>query len=290
MSELPVPKSKSGWTIAVFYSLILFLIYYLVVFENLLGYYNEQNHVIPYRSQQNLKIVVKAPKQLYDAEPSWLYISVTNNKDKAIYDVNVDVNMVSNNAVLVPPSIYSEEIYDTDLKFKVIEAHATAMGRTRIIAQENLSVGSVFLSFADGQSETSNKPLEFKPAVTVPPLKPNSSAGLRRSFVEAILLPPWSNTFIFALVLFSVYLAEGAHKLKISQMISALGVEGLVIYSILISFIPFLWVFIFLKAPLWLFLLIIFSMLCYFRFSMKRFRHNRESDTIVHRVVLVEKE
>jgi hypothetical protein len=272
MSELPVPKSKSGWTIAVLYTLILFLIYYLGVFENLLEYYNKQHHEIPYRSQQNLKIVVKAPKQLYDAEPSWLYISVTNNKDKAIYDVNIDVNMTSNNAVLILPSLYGEDIYGTDLKFKVIEAHATAMGRTRIIAQENLSLGSVFLSFADGQSEISNKPFEFKPAVTVPPLKSDPNAGLRRSFVAAILLPPWSNTFIFALVLFSVYLAEGAHKNKIIQVISARGVEGLLIYSILISCVPFLLVIIFLTVPLGWFTFIILGLFYIFRSLMKRFR------------------
>jgi len=272
MFELPTPKSKIGWVVAVFYTVLLFLLYYLFLFTPLLDYYTDLTYKIHYQPQGNLEVVIMAPKRLYDAEPPWLYISATNDNDEPIYNVNIYVDTKSEHAeLLLLPSLYGNDIYNKELNFRVIEKHATVTGRTKIISQENLKMGSVILSFSEEQAISPNYPLkllELHPVGNIPSFEKDPIEGIQRGFVEIILLPPWSNGFIFVLVLFSVYISERSTLKEIQiEIFSKSGAESLLSigkHSLLIIIALFLFVILFLTAFPLIFILVIIICIIYF--------------------------
>lgn len=206
MESLPIPKLRSSWVAALILTLIIFLLYYLFAFNYLLNLYRSQFESIFFeQNQSDIKVIAFVPKYYNPSELTWAHLNIHNNSNNPIYDLEVYLVAQSDENTLLLPNLYGDNVYSSGNTFTVIEPHSVATARIPFITQGDAAINKVILiqknDYAREELERQS-PLEY--------VQPNRSAWktIQHSFLETILLPPWSNTFILALVLFSTYLVR----------------------------------------------------------------------------------
>ena len=209
MDNLPFPRNRSGWIAAIILAILLFLFYYLVIFQGLLNIYEKQFLPVSYphdRAINNeslalIDINARVPKYVYSAGAVPIYISVTNNNaDKTIK--NLGVYLVSDDKFpLLLPNLYNKDTLSTGIVFDEIAPRSTVTGRLSFITQTTTKISNV--SIVAGSEHEERQPSGDITSLTIWNWK-----TLQYSFIETILLPPWSNGFILALALFASYLSQ----------------------------------------------------------------------------------
>ncbi|MBI3173208.1 MAG: hypothetical protein HYZ25_05780 [Chloroflexi bacterium] len=201
MDNLPIPQLRSSWSAALVHLITVFLLYYLLMFDYLLGLYGEQFVNIPFEKEHSLQVWARVPRYSYSSGPSSLFIHAQNESDKTLNDVEIFLitTTPSNNPPLLLPNLYDNKVYVSGVEFPAIEPHSIATGRMSFIAQTKTRVTGIILRIG-GVEEVS---LNAKKTFFIEESNPKS---LQHSFLEIILLPPWSNGFILALVLLSTFL------------------------------------------------------------------------------------
>lgn len=148
---------------------------------------------------ESIKVNARIPRYIYSSGTLPIFISVTNNGNEIINDLGV--YFVSDNMFpLILKNQYNNEILCTGMVFDEVAPHSTVIGRLSLVTQTNTTIGNV--SIVVGESHE-----ERQPEGNVARLIGWSWKTLQHSFIELILLPPWSNGVILALALFASYLS-----------------------------------------------------------------------------------
>lgn len=206
MDSLPLPQLRSSWVAALINTMLLFLVYYLVAFGGLLNLYKHQFDPVYFAQSENqLKVWAYVPHYYNASEPAWVYTYIQNESDNPVYDIEVYLIATFDESTLLLPKLYDKEVYSSGTKFDIISPHSVTTARVPFVAQaEPIITKVVLIKIRDGTREELERlnPKEF--------IRVNQSGwrSLQHSFLESILLPPWSNGFILALALFSSYLAR----------------------------------------------------------------------------------
>jgi len=212
MDSLPVPQLRSSWVAALTNTVILFLVYYLVAFDGLLGLYKNQFDPVYFEQSQNqLEVLAYVPRYYNSSEPAGVYLHIENKGDNPVYDIEVYLITTFDETTLLLYNLYNREVYGSGIKFDFIAPHSIATARISLVAQAEPIITKVLLITAkDGNREELERldPKEF--------IRINESGwrALQHSFLETILLPPWSNGFILALALFSTYVVRKGDEEK----------------------------------------------------------------------------
>jgi len=212
MDTLPVPKLRANWASAVILTCILFLVYYLFLFDAILGNYQRQffNETVTLENANvNLEITAHVPRYVYSSNAVWVYIEVRNLGQSPLSNVNIYLNTdtTDRSYKYMLPEIYEDEnsVYHTAIEFKTIQQSEITSGRLRFLSQnKTINIKGVIVTIGENAPVS----LDFG---AIQPIRWNSWA-LKHSFFENILLPPWSNGLIFALSLFSAYLVNKKKK------------------------------------------------------------------------------
>lgn len=208
MDTLPIPKLRASWVAALIVAIFMFIAYYIFAFQALIQLYRSQYYEVQFEDKQsNINITAFIPKYYSPSEPIWAYLTVQNNSDMPIYDIEVSLISSSDEPTLLLPKLYNEETFNSVARFNIIESHSTSTARISFITQSDPLIEKVLLTKINAD-QNARKELERQKSATV--VKPSKFGWrtLQHSFLETILLPPWSNGFILALVLFSVYIVR----------------------------------------------------------------------------------
>lgn len=217
MDNLPIPKIRSSWVSALLITIATFALYYLMFFDVLFEVYENQFTTVYFeQSQHQVDVWASVPRYYNSSDPAWVYLYVKNKSDEPIYDLEVYMVVeASDSNTLLLPNLYDDKVYSSGASFEVLAPNYVTTARISFVAQEEPVVSKVLL--IENGNDTREELDGLDPTLVVQMNKSNVRA-FQHSFLENILLPPWSNGFILALVLFSVYLVRlGDDKDKKSE-------------------------------------------------------------------------
>ncbi|MBE0683144.1 MAG: hypothetical protein IH589_14635 [Anaerolineales bacterium] len=204
MDNLPIPNMRSSWVAALINTLIIFFLYYLFLFGVLLEEYRE--HFISgsfNKSKEKLVVWVDVPRYFYAAGSATVHVHVKNESKNLFNDVKVYLITQPDpkSPTLLIPNVFNEDVYSSLVEFPVIEPLSISTGRVSFITQSNTSITSVLIKVGEDDPEQLSAIPEIRFAESSP-------KALQIDFLEHVLLPPWSNGFILALVLLSTFLVR----------------------------------------------------------------------------------
>ena len=203
MENLPIPKVRSGWVAALLITVIVFVLYYGLLFGGLLRLYKTQFDQTSFEpNQSQLYVWLYIPHYFHSSEPISAFLYVQNRGETSVTDVEVYLITSSKEPPLLLPNITGDSESDNGVKIAVVEPHSVVAEEVSFIAQNKPSITGILL-----RTSVEEKPQILYSKQTVE-LDESEIRSLQHSFLENILLPPWSNGFILALVLFSVYLVR----------------------------------------------------------------------------------
>jgi hypothetical protein len=202
MSDIPLPKSRSGWLAGLLLTIIVFALYYLVVYDKISDYYRGL-FLEPHATSWNgWDINIRIPQYNAAASPGWIYGSIRNTL-AVERTVAISVEFSGEDMVLIPSMYRSEADQSavfTRLASITVPAGGTSYWRLRFGGGNNISTQCEPIIKVDGTE------MDFHEAIPCP--ASSSLGALGRSAIEIFLLPPWSNTFIPVLVLFLCFMVD----------------------------------------------------------------------------------
>lgn len=203
MDNLPIPNMRSSWVAALVNTIFMFLFYYLCLFGPLLKEYRDHfDHNRSFdKSKEQLAVWVDVPRYFYAAGPATVHVHVKNESKKPFNDVKIYLITRADPEAptLLIPNVFNNDVYSSLVEFPIIEPLSTANGRVSFITQANTSITSVLLKVGDNESQQLFAEAEI-------PFVESGPKALQIDFLEHVLLPPWSNGFILALILLSTFL------------------------------------------------------------------------------------
>jgi len=213
MDRLPISNIRSSWIAALMNTILVFAIYYVSFFGGLLKLYENQFEELSFTmektdltniDQSNLTVWAFVPKYYHPAITSWAFIFIQNMEETPLRDVEVFLITSSKGASnFLLPRIYENDVYNNGIKFPLVESRSAASARIPLVIQKETKIVGVIVRLESGNNV--KQVIELKTVNVVYPDRSNKA--FRTNFIETILLPPWSNGFIFAIVLFATYLS-----------------------------------------------------------------------------------
>jgi hypothetical protein len=202
--DFPNVVRRSHFLIAIVYTVILFAIYYVWLFGPILQCYKEYFTQSSFtKSKEQLVVWIEFPKYYFKAGPATIYVHVVNDSDDSFE--NVKVYLVTSrkelNTSWLLPNIFNADTYSPSTETPIIAPRSRATGRIFLITQSKVSITSAFLVIDQG------KPERVFPASEIR-FDEAPGKAMQLQILEHILLPPWSNVFLSALALISVFLAN----------------------------------------------------------------------------------
>jgi hypothetical protein len=231
--ELPLPKTRSGWFVAFILLIVSFGYYYTVLYDEIYEVYQAQFYMPAIVETDNWKIEAQTPKYASKSTAGWIYGRIVNKSAQKIEDVDFSV-IVDNENTLLLPSIYKDDVFQRSIPRMTIIGNSTIYFRIRF--------GNNMIS-ADDCSDSLKFNLNgeiLKPVVALPCPETNTLKSIKRSAIENLLLPPWANTLIPALIFVLCYLAESDAFEKKDNSLGALLFIG--IYSFVELLTLYKWV------------------------------------------------
>jgi len=207
-----IPTSSRGWTCAILLSLTLFSIYYFCMFPELHSFYfgREPGSFALYSSVSNsnacgpLKVRVDSPRQIAPFIKRWVYLTLTNRISEPI-TLTASLVITPTSGWYMPFLFESSNIEASS--FSPLAPYATAHGQIPLFSS-NLDTLTLSLHVIYIQG---NQPQECSIEIAQPP-NINPRRTLIHSFVEQILLPPWSNWFLVGISFIIPALKEREEK------------------------------------------------------------------------------
>lgn len=202
--ELPNVAKRSSLLIVILFTALLFAVYYVWVFGFMLNTYKDFYKQSSFtKSKEGLIVWIEVPKYYFKAGPATVYVHI-ENESANIYE-NLRVYLVTSQSAsetpLLLPSIFNDDAYSLGTEIPLLAPYSTATGRIKLITQSKMNITGVFLILGDDQPEMvlRNSHIRFDEA---------SGKAMQLQILEHILLPPWSNVFLSALAVISVFLAN----------------------------------------------------------------------------------
>jgi hypothetical protein len=217
IESLPFPKRSFTWFAVIILLVLSYLFYYEYGYGFLKQEYNNKLEIYEYDYEVEIlnektnvieiahyDIVVKAPDVVTDFETQWAYLEIENNS--TVYSsepIEIYFNFVPN-PYLYPEQFlhqsYSEDTYlYSTVKFENILPSMKAYARLPFITEKSVSEG-IMKVFINGEDQ--NKPIKLKYDDT------GNILSLFYSFINQLMLPPWSNGIILLTVIFICYFIE----------------------------------------------------------------------------------
>jgi hypothetical protein len=202
MSGIPFPKSRSGWFAATVLIIIVFCWYYGCAYEKLDRYY--QGLFSKPNTGEIDEWAVNAIIPLYGSSstPGWIYGNITNNQETE-RKATISIEFTSEDIILIP-SMYHVGDDQSGIFLRsfstTVPSKGTVDWRLRFGGSNNVSPNCQTIVKLNG------KVVDFHEGISCP-TQANLSA-IRRSIIENLFLPPWSNTIIPFVVLFICFLWE----------------------------------------------------------------------------------
>ncbi|MEW6029598.1 MAG: hypothetical protein AB1554_08955 [Chloroflexota bacterium] len=202
--DLPNIVRRSNFLIVVVYTALLFAIYYAGLFGPILqcykGYFTQSSFT---KSREQLVVWLEFPKYYFKAGPATVYVHVENGSDNAFENVKVYLvtSYKESEPPLLLPNIFNADTYSPSTEIPIIAPRSRATGRIFLITQSKVRITSAFLVIDQGKPER---------VFPVSEIRFDEAPGkaMQLQVLEHILLPPWSNVYLSALVLISVFLAN----------------------------------------------------------------------------------
>lgn len=211
MDKLPFPKSRAGWYVALVTISALFGFYYFFLYKHLsqesVNFLSVPREKIIINDQMEVKI--STPECVSNFDFVDMQISVFNRLENESIDV-VILLAQNNNDVTVMLRMDGEQIElprgsQKSIAFGDILPKDTKVKTIGIkTEQPEGDLGFVFSAVLDGDL--------YDQMIPVSKSEIDSSRVVIYTFLRRILLPPWSNGFIPALVLFTTHLLEDRLK------------------------------------------------------------------------------
>lgn len=202
MNNLPIPTTRSGWVAALINTVILFGVYYWLLFAVILDVYSNQLEVVDFDKGEEIpiKVTIKRPKYYDSSATTWVFLYIENQGEDALHNVEVYLITHSSEPPILLPSLYNNDVYNVGVKFSIIEPRSVATGRIRFIAQTDPQFDALLIKINGNPKELKSKSANR--------MNESKFKAFRQGFLETLLLPPWSNGFLFAIALFSSYIVE----------------------------------------------------------------------------------
>ncbi len=202
--DLPIPKTLRGWVISVSVLILIFIAYYGFLFNYLERFYrgflytkkiSEQTSEYPL----NLTLRVDAPDYIAPFGQRWLYFTIRNESNRPASDLWIGVEIQPQGEQTLEgwcfPFLFRDSLLlERSLHIERLQPHTSVSGRLPLWGSTCVS-SSLLVTVTITDSETA----EVRTPVTFP-VKVNVYRYLAHSFIEQILLPPWSNGLIVVAV------------------------------------------------------------------------------------------
>jgi hypothetical protein len=218
MEWLPFPRTKQGWITAFLLILVLFVTYYWILFSVLEKFYetalyttkslevepvkcDEQNQKV----LQQLELEISSPRYAAPFGARWFFVTIHNKNEQPIEDIKLWIELRPKEAErLVLPSIFGNSFFvEKSLHLSRLEPNSTTSGRILLYTILDTEM-RVWLHI---NSKCIAKIENNLPTITIDILK-----YLSHSFIENILLPPWSNLILCVAVIVICYITEKKEK------------------------------------------------------------------------------
>lgn len=235
MDDLPTPKLRAGWVSALFLALFFFFIYYVFMFDALLRAYKSQFYEVSFLNNSTINVLAYFPKNFFSSGEEWVFINLQNNSNENLYDIQVYLKVSSSDdLVVLLPAIYGEKGAAADggynaINFEIIQPYSTSVDRMPVLVQYTTVIEGVFVKWIDEKGQPHSAELLPEQTIHLGNAKGElevfiqNSRALKHVFLEVVLLPPWSNGLLFALVLFSTYLVRDNIEKKTDTLPSDSG-------------------------------------------------------------------
>ncbi len=195
--EPPIPRTLRGWIVTVLVLVLMFIAYYGFLFPYLERFYRGFLYTQPPQEMGDLTLRVDAPDYIAPFGQRWLYFTIRNDADRPMSDIwiGLEVQQPGEQTVegWVFPFLFRDSLLlDRPIYIKQIQPGLSVSGRIPLW-------GSTYLSASPTLSATVivTGPEVAGTGTSLPlSVKANSYRYLAHSFIEQILLPPWSNGFI----------------------------------------------------------------------------------------------
>lgn len=204
----PLPERRAGWFAWLVTLMLVFLIYYGVLFDNFLRYY--EKYFVPgsfIKSADGLIVSIESPRYYFSAGPTSVYVYINNTSPKYFEKVLVTLETKAEDEKRTLPlvNVYGEAVNTGSVEFPFVQALSTSTGRISLLIQSRTRISAVHLKVGD------QAPERLSPSSNFIFIEKDVQA-FQLEILEHVLLPPWSNVFLIILATFSSYLAESAQK------------------------------------------------------------------------------
>ncbi|HDQ05258.1 MAG TPA: hypothetical protein ENN36_00855 [Candidatus Bathyarchaeota archaeon] len=229
MNGGPLPGSRRGWIAAATLIVLAFLFYYLHMFQVLLDFYDSALYSIQPNFHpiepvaeyslcnfeeleflSSLEVRIDSPHHIASFGRRWIYLTVRNNGDRSIEDVEFWLVLDKDQSIIswAMPFLFEDATLQRSAHFARLDPGAEVSGRIPVFAARKIEGGvqvRARLQNCIAQVMSDSQPFSF-------PLNFSRAKFLAHSLVENLLLPPWSNGFIVAVVLVACHFAERREK------------------------------------------------------------------------------
>jgi len=199
--DLPIPKTLRGWIASISVLIITFVLYYIFLFPYLERFYRgflyteKPKGVIP-----GLTMRLDGPDYLAPYGQRWLYFTIRNDTNRPISDLWIGLEVQKDgqdvegwifpflyrSSMSAERSVHIEQL-QPGLSFSGrLPFYGSAFGSASPVLTATVIIASPEITAASGLTTTF-------PSFQV---RANSLRYLAHSFIEQILLPPWSNGVI----------------------------------------------------------------------------------------------
>ncbi len=208
MGKVPIPETVKGWAVAALITVLAFAGYYLYYFQSVNDfYYGRLYRAEPLPRMADIQIRLNAPRYFAIFGTRWVYFTLQNRgettkevwvslslegkEDSAIHDWNLP--FLFGTSALIQRSLHIE-----------LPPNGSVSGRLPIFGRGDL--------IATLQVAGVNEKFPSKKTFLI---LQNPGRSLAHSFVEQILLPPWSNGFLLFAVFVICTLVENRNSSRI---------------------------------------------------------------------------
>jgi len=216
------PNTRRGWVAAIILAVMIFFLYYSFIFPHLLQFHQTVLYAAPIEVEAKAGgpvVRIDEPESIAALGIRWVYITIRNRGTEPIRDVRVwpapppkrESSLLGNEDVWILPYLFgSSTVAERSVGFEEIPAHATLSGRIPLFASQRIT-RVLWISWSDQSgSEHLSSLLDEQGHVHQSSWEANSVKSLVHTFVEYIMLPPWSNGFIILSILILCALVDRA--------------------------------------------------------------------------------
>lgn len=192
--NVPFMRTLRAWVAAAIIAVATFVFYYICIFPDVYDFYSGKLYVNP-KSIGNLRVRAEVPLYVASFGQRWVYFTVENHFSEPLHEVTVWLDVQRPDEIIEKwnlPSLYGSSYQKEQyMVFEQIPLSSTVYGRLPLYVAGPIS-GPLTVTLwvtATNLPGPVSLPVSGEPKIQPP-------RYLAHSFLEQILLPPWSNRLI----------------------------------------------------------------------------------------------